>query len=88
MPQRRIIIADDYEEMKYFLAETVSLFDRDAIIETVSTGEDLVKKVKHASYDLILTDNDMGKGIYGIEAIRQIREFNKEVTLYMISADD
>ena len=87
MTQKKIIIADDNKEAISFLAETIKKFDEKIQVENVENGENLIAKVGNNNYDLIFTDNDMGEGIYGIEAIKRIRGFNRTVPIYMISAD-
>lgn len=84
---KKIIIADDYQEARLFLVETVKEYDRSIEIDEVDNGERLVEKVKNNNYVLVFTDNDMGAGIYGVEAIRKMREFNRSIPIYMISAD-
>jgi len=52
---------------------------------TADNGEDAVKYAKQNNFDLILMDLHM-PGISGIEATKQIREFNKNVPIIALTA--
>lgn len=53
--------------------------------EVVDNGEDAVKMVKENLYSLILMDIHM-PGISGIEATKRIRAFNKDLTIFALTA--
>ena len=53
--------------------------------DIVDNGEDSVEIVKTNKYDIILMDIHM-PGISGIEATKQIRVFNKELTIFALTA--
>lgn len=82
----RVIIADDTYETRTLLERLVKAGDSTADVECVSDGSELVDRVKKGNYDLILTDNTM-IGMCGLDAIKLIREFNKDTKIYMISGD-
>ncbi|MFS4484097.1 ATP-binding protein [Hyunsoonleella sp. 2307UL5-6] len=57
----------------------------DLACEIVDNGEDAVKKIKNNKYDIILMDIHM-PGISGIEATKIVRSFDKELTIFALTA--
>jgi signal transduction histidine kinase/CheY-like chemotaxis protein/outer membrane protein assembly factor BamD (BamD/ComL family) len=53
--------------------------------EIVDNGEDAVDLVKENTYDIVLMDIHM-PGISGIEATKRIRAFDKELTIFALTA--
>ena len=83
----KIIIADDDADFRGTVADTVKDAAPDSVIDQVPDGESLVKAVRNGSYDLVFTDFNMGREhLPGIPAIIEIRKFNADVPIYMISA--
>ncbi|MFA5992734.1 MAG: response regulator [Candidatus Pacearchaeota archaeon] len=58
-------------------------------IDETSDSKGLVEKVRQSNYDLVITDNDYEDGIEsgGIEAIRQIRQFNQTTPILLQSGE-
>ncbi|MBI5148826.1 response regulator [Candidatus Pacearchaeota archaeon] len=80
---KKIILAEDSKIIREHLIEIIKeTFDVE--VDAVDNGEDLVKKVRENRYDFILTDNQM-PSMCGLDAIKEIRGFNKEVPIYMMS---
>ena len=81
---KRIIIADDERLVRESLASVVMRTLNDVEVVTVENGEELVDRVRNDGYDFIITDNGMS-GMSGLSAIKEIRRFNNDTPIYMIS---
>ena len=82
----KIIIAEDDAILREVLELLVGA-RYDARIDTVPDGRSLVEKVRNDRYSVVLTDNRM-LAMSGLQAIREIREFDQEVPIIMLSGFD
>ena len=53
--------------------------------EVVDNGEDAVDKIRENTYNIVLMDIHM-PGISGIEATKRVRSFDKEITIFALTA--
>ncbi len=77
-----LIIDDDPEictQLKKFLEEM------NHCISVSNNGTEALEKTKNLKPDIIILDLLLGK-ISGIEVLKQIRQFNKKVSIIMMSA--
>lgn len=84
----KIIIVDDepiaVQSMEYMLKKN---FDNIRIVGAARSGKDAIEKAYEIYPDIILMDINM-PGINGINAMKQIREKNKNVKFIVVSAFD
>ncbi len=82
LKNKRVISADDQLVNNTMLSKNLNN-QFNMIVDLVSTGKELIKKYqsalqKNKPYDIILTDINMGSGISGAEASKEIRKYEVE----------
>ena len=78
----KILIVDDEVKTGRFLKRFLEIKGYDVI--TSNNGEDALKKAKNGKPDIILLDIKM-PGMDGIEVLRCVREFDKDVCIIMVT---
>jgi two-component system, NtrC family, nitrogen regulation response regulator NtrX len=81
--QNSILIVDDERGIRETLRGVLE--DEGFDIETVESGEACLKTVETGNYACILLDIWLGKGIDGLETLKQIREMGNDSAVVMIS---
>jgi len=76
----KIIIAEDSEMNFYVLEHTLKDIAREKIIKAVDGIEAVELAKNHSDTDIILMDKRMPR-LDGVEATKEIRKFNKDVTI-------
>jgi DNA-binding NarL/FixJ family response regulator len=84
---KRITIYEDNSSLRKGLGELLQLTDEFAVVSTYENCLDVAAQVKNDKPDIVLMDIDM-PGQTGIEAVRIIRSFNKEVFIIMLTVFD
>jgi signal transduction histidine kinase/CheY-like chemotaxis protein len=79
----RFLVAED-EEVNYFLVREI-LGQLGITPVWVRNGEDVVSKLRHEKFDLVLMDMKM-PGMNGFDATRIIREFDPEIPIIALTA--
>ena len=81
------MIFEDNEALRRSLEELLSLSDEFAVTGSFSNCLHVAEEVKANTPDLILMDIDM-PGMTGIEAVKRIRAFNKNLPIIMLTVFD
>ncbi|WP_347924598.1 ATP-binding protein [Pontimicrobium sp. SW4] len=79
----RILVVED-NKINQMITKKI-LNKMNLVCDLVDNGEDAVEKVKEVNYNVVLMDIHM-PGISGLEATKQIREFDKELTIFALTA--
>ncbi len=82
--QKQILIYEDNEALRKSLEELLMLTDEFTVTGSFENCLQVVSEVKKISPDIILMDIDM-PGMTGIEAVKKVRQFNKEVAIIMLT---
>jgi DNA-binding response OmpR family regulator len=80
---KRILIVDDEENIRFLYKE--ELEDEGFVVELAKNGEEALEKLSLFRPDLITLDIKM-PGIGGIEALRRIREVERNLPIILCSA--
>lgn len=81
----KLLIVDDEQDVREFAA---NFFRKRKIdVSTASSAEEAIKKVASEQPQIVFLDIKMA-GIDGIEALRRIRELNKQIKVIMITGRD
>ena len=80
----KVLIVDDEEIARISISNVLK---DDCEVESVSSGGEAVSKLKDKNFDVVLLDIRMPK-MWGTEALRKIKELNKELEVIMLTALD
>ncbi|MBI3091434.1 MAG: sigma-54-dependent Fis family transcriptional regulator [Candidatus Tectomicrobia bacterium] len=83
MPSGRLLIADDEEGNREFLAEALQLEGYQ--VTTAKDGEEAIKQIEADTFDVVLTDLKMPKAT-GIEVLKAIQRTNSEAVGVVFTA--
>jgi len=80
---KKILVVDDEENIRFLYKE--ELEEEGFIVELAKSGEEALEKLSLFRLDLITLDIRM-PGIGGIEALKRIRELNRDLPIILCSA--
>lgn len=83
MKSTTILIVDDERIMRESLAGWLSRDDHE--VDTASSGEEALEKLKDIKFDILLVDIKM-EGISGLEVLKQVKENDPDIAVIMITA--
>jgi DNA-binding NarL/FixJ family response regulator len=82
----RVLLVDDHAVVRDSIAIMLAQLDDIQIVGSLSSGEELINKMRDLSPDMIIMDIHM-KGMTGIEATRWVKERNKKVKVILLSME-
>jgi len=83
MKNTKILIVDDEQILRESLAGWLRRDDHE--VDTASSGEEALEKLKECRFDILLVDIKM-EGISGLEVLKQVKENDPDVAIIMITA--
>lgn len=83
----KIVIYEDNANLRESLKSLLSLTDAYEVAASFPDCSDIVNQVRSIKPGVLLMDIDM-PGINGIEAVKKVREFDKEVQIIMLTVFD
>lgn len=83
----KIMLYEDNDALRNSLEALLQITNEYTIVFANNNCIDIIKDIKTHQPDIILMDIDM-PGITGIEAVKKIRQFNKQVFIIMLTIFD
>ena len=83
----RISIYEDNSNLRESLSSLLTLTGEYTVVANYGDCRNVEQQVKQDAPDVILMDIDMPE-VNGIEAVRKIRKFNRQVQIIMITVFD
>ena len=86
MSDKNILVVDDEDSIRQMMCEIITRKFSNVSVESVSSGEEALEKIKSVSYDLIFLDIHLGdERINRLEVLKRIKEIRPEQKVYMIT---
>lgn len=86
MERIKVLLVDDHTIVRDSIAIMLAQLDDIQIVGSLSSGEELISKVRDLNPDMIIMDIHM-KGMTGIEATRWVKERNSKVKVILLSME-
>jgi DNA-binding NarL/FixJ family response regulator len=81
----RVMIAEDHTLVSQGLEVMLSMAEGVELVGVVVSGEEAVEKAQSEAIDIVLMDVNLGKGMNGIEATRQIKEQDPDIKVLVLT---
>jgi DNA-binding NarL/FixJ family response regulator len=82
----KVLLVDDHTVVRDSIAIMLAQLDDIQIVGSLSSGEELISKMRDLNPDMIIMDIHM-KGMTGIEATRWVKERNNKVKVILLSME-
>lgn len=82
----KVLIAEDFSLLLEDLEEVINKQPDMQVAGTANSGKSIVKLAKEIPFDIILMDIEMEHMTSGIEAAREIREYNEKANIIYLTA--
>lgn len=86
MERIKVLLVDDHTVVRDSIAIMLAQLDDIQIVGSLSSGEELISKMRDLNPDMIVMDIHM-KGMTGIEATRWVKERNNKVKVILLSME-
>lgn len=86
MERIKVLLVDDHTVVRDSIAIMLAQLDDIQIVGSLSSGEELISKMRDLNPDMIIMDIHM-KGMTGIEATRWVKERNNKVKVILLSME-
>ncbi len=86
MQRIKVLLVDDHTIVRDSIAVMLAQLDDIQIVGSLSSGEELISKMRDLNPDVIIMDIHM-KGMTGIEATRWVKERNNKVKVVLLSME-
>jgi DNA-binding NarL/FixJ family response regulator len=82
----KVLLVDDHAIVRDSIAIMLAQLDDIQVVGSLSSGEELISKIRDLNPDMIVMDIHM-KGMTGIEATRWVKERNNKVKVILLSME-
>ncbi len=78
-----ILLVDN--EAEFLEAITYWLETKEHRVQTCYSGEESIERIQKENFDILFLDIHMPEGLDGMETLRRIRAFNKDIPIIMVT---
>jgi DNA-binding NtrC family response regulator len=80
----RILVVEDEKAIQLALSGLLRRVGYE--VEVAGTGEDALARLRDTAFDLVITDLALGRGVSGMDVLREAKELRAETLVVMITA--